>query len=762
MDLYPLLENTAIGSLATERLLKIVIFGAGAVTKIFYLPALLRGLSGLALAGIVDRSSDTLHALGPLPLGAQVLAMDADTALADPAVVTNADIALIALPHTLHVRTVVAALQAGLHVFSEKPLGLTAVEVVTMIDAARKSSRLLGVCQPRRSFPVVGAIGELLSQGKLGAIKSVFWDEGQPYAWPAQTLAQVRKSEGGCELYDIGAHAFDLLCQWFGALTVTDYIDDSAGGTPAEFEVRLGNCDLGQVVVRLSRLTRLANRVVIEGERGTLTWHLDQTDTFSISHHTALGLPEILIKVPSAGRPASTYEAVQAQLVAFGQAVLAGDPPPVAGDSALAYTHIFDQCTARMVKPAQPGSTAPSGPEYLVIGAAGFIGCALVEELLRQEKRVVALVHQPASAVRLLRYDLPVHLCDVAEPDSYARYITPDAVIINCAVSQAGEHLERVIIDGALALLAAAEQHGARRVVLLSSMLAYGDPPPQGIVNENTAEAPSQVLYARAKAEMERRCLRWSRGSKVEVVVLQPSCVFGPFAKDFGSAPLGAMREGEFFLFDEGRAAANLVFVNNLVDAILLAVEKPGISGRRYIVNEDDSATSWAEFYGTLSLAAFGVPISRFPSLSRAELDTICARWRAQHGFPRVFREAVRASLAASDWLNDKAIFKAWKALRRPAHRVPEPGPSQEWLGATVDAPTTTAALEALKNRLLAQRRLFVSESTGRFYTTCACYSSAKIRDELGWRPRMDRANALRATAEWAEHAYANLPFKSS
>jgi predicted dehydrogenase/nucleoside-diphosphate-sugar epimerase len=733
--------------------LRVLVLGAGAVTRIFYVPAFRKGLDGLLLAAVVDRSAAALEHLGTMPGSVRLCVTGIDEALADSSLISSVDMAIVALPHVLHETAVTKALQAGLHVFSEKPLGMSEAEVQRMISAAEAAERRLGVCQPRRSLPAVGGIARMLSSEALGTVRRVSWDEGQPYAWPAQSLAQVQHNFGGSELHDIGAHAFDVLCQWFGPMSVARYADDGLGGTPAEFEVDLVAQGELRVDVRLSRLRHLAQQVRIEGDRGVITWPLRSPDTFILESQQLLGLPNVEIKLPADGKPRSIYDAVHYQLHAFGRDVAGAEPLENPAESVLPYARIFDQCAA--MRPSAPLASAPATTlHYVVVGAAGFIGCALVEALLQHGHRVTALVHRPASAVRLLRRDVHVALCDVSRPDTYRDHIHPGSVVINCAVSQSGDDLEKVIIQGALALLESAQARGARRVVLLSSMLAYGDPPVGGVVDEASPKGTSLMLYALAKAQMEQRCQQWASVNSMPLVILQPTCVYGPHAKDFGSAPLADMLAGSFMLFDEGHAVANLVYVDNLVDAILLASEKPLASGSRYIVNEESEQTTWAAFYGTLAQAAFRVPAASFTSIGTEDLASLCRIWRRRHSFPEVLREAVRSSPAATDWLAGQGWFNAWRAMRsRAAPQVAAPPQQAEEPPVAMDDAQVEARRE-LRARLLAQRRLFVNESTARFFTTSATYSSARIRSELGWAPRVPRADALQATAVWAAHAY--------
>ena len=116
---------------------------------------------------------------------------------------------VIATPSALHAEQSIKALQAGVAVFCQKPLGRTASEVRAVVDAARKADRLLGLDLSYRHTEGMRRIRELIQAGELGRIGAadlVFHNAyGPGKAWffdPAQ-------SGGGCVI-DLGVHLVDL------------------------------------------------------------------------------------------------------------------------------------------------------------------------------------------------------------------------------------------------------------------------------------------------------------------------------------------------------------------------------------------------------------------------------------------------------------------------------------------------------------------------------------------------------------------------
>jgi predicted dehydrogenase len=89
--------------------------------------------------------------------------------LADPSV----DFVILTTPHALHTQQIIAAAQAGKHVFCEKPVGLSVKEVRQSLEACRAAGVRLGVGHERRFEPAVDELRKLLRSGSFGAIMHV-------------------------------------------------------------------------------------------------------------------------------------------------------------------------------------------------------------------------------------------------------------------------------------------------------------------------------------------------------------------------------------------------------------------------------------------------------------------------------------------------------------------------------------------------------------------------------------------------------------
>jgi predicted dehydrogenase len=154
--------------------------------------------------GICDPSSemtDAAHAIAP---GATT------TKSLDQLLDMNPDGLVIATPSALHARQAIQALDRGVAVFCQKPLGINGSEVGAVVEAARRKNRLLGVDFSYRHTQAMQIVRRMIGEGTIGhvyAVDLVFHNAyGPDKAW----FYDAKLSGGGCVM-DLGVHLVDLL-----------------------------------------------------------------------------------------------------------------------------------------------------------------------------------------------------------------------------------------------------------------------------------------------------------------------------------------------------------------------------------------------------------------------------------------------------------------------------------------------------------------------------------------------------------------------
>lgn len=139
---------------------------------------------------------------------------------------------VIATPSALHAEQSIAALERGMAVFCQKPLGRNAAEAQAVVDAARRADRLLSVDFSYRYTAAARAIAERVRSGELGQLFAADLVFHNAYGPDKPWFYDRAQSGGGCVM-DLGVHLVDLLLWMLDFPEVTDVSSTLlAGGKP--------------------------------------------------------------------------------------------------------------------------------------------------------------------------------------------------------------------------------------------------------------------------------------------------------------------------------------------------------------------------------------------------------------------------------------------------------------------------------------------------------------------------------------------------
>lgn len=127
---------------------------------------------------------------------------------------------VVATPSALHAEQAVRALERGVAVFCQKPLGRDAAEAARVVDAARAADRLLGVDLSYRHVAGMDRVRALAREGALGEVYAVHLAFHNAYGPDKPWFYDARQSGGGC-LQDLGIHLVDLALWVLGGPAVT-------------------------------------------------------------------------------------------------------------------------------------------------------------------------------------------------------------------------------------------------------------------------------------------------------------------------------------------------------------------------------------------------------------------------------------------------------------------------------------------------------------------------------------------------------------
>jgi nucleoside-diphosphate-sugar epimerase len=295
-----------------------------------------------------------------------------------------------------------------------------------------------------------------------------------------------------------------------------------------------------------------------------------------------------------------------------------------------------------------------AGQKILVTGVTGFIGSHLAPRLVDEKHAVVrGLARDPSKAAALAEAGIGIVRGDLRDAPSLARAVQDCAVVIHTAAQLSSVPDRQVFVDsnvvGTENILRASAAAGVRRFVHLSSVAVFGLAA-QGEVTDDTPRAPSGDPYCDTKLDSEELVFRDHREGRVPATILRPSSVYGPNSIHWTVVPLKRIKKGRMLLFDGGRGRLNYVYIDNLVDAILLATEDDKALGEAFIVS--DGASTWREYFDAYARMA-GKPSARSMPLWMAK---IWVRYRNLRSALR--REPYRIHPNALGFLGAKAVFR--------------------------------------------------------------------------------------------------------
>jgi nucleoside-diphosphate-sugar epimerase len=222
----------------------------------------------------------------------------------------------------------------------------------------------------------------------------------------------------------------------------------------------------------------------------------------------------------------------------------------------------------------------------LVIGADNFVGCPVLEALTRSDWAQPLVLSQTAG------FDAAVEMADS---------------IVNCTMGRPDD-----ITEAAQKVFAAAERLSRPPpVVHISSMTVYGSA--RGRVAENAPTPADGGAYAQAQLAADQLAAQYP-----QAIRLRTGVEYGPGCRQWSGVIadcLGRGRLGD--LGASGDGICNLLFIDDLVTAVLESLRRPQLQGRVFNLAMASPPT-WNEYFNAFGKALGTVPIRR---ISRRRLS---------------------------------------------------------------------------------------------------------------------------------------------
>jgi nucleoside-diphosphate-sugar epimerase len=299
--------------------------------------------------------------------------------------------------------------------------------------------------------------------------------------------------------------------------------------------------------------------------------------------------------------------------------------------------------------------------EVFVTGGTGFTGAALVKRLLADGHSVRVLDKNPG----LIANELESLGAKIAYGSVTDRALVADAmgepeVVLHLAAAfrETGapdELYKSVNVDGTRVVVEEAIRSGARKFVYCSTQGVHGhiDNPPG---DENSPIAPEDY-YQQTKFEGEQ-ALRDSANGKIEYTILRPTAIYGPGDPERFVMIYRRAMKGFFPMFGSVNPYYHPVYIDNLVDAFVLAMEPGRGAGEAYIIADEEYFPIKELVHRVASAVNTKVSTPTLPIAPLIIAGHVCEKICKPFGInPPIFPRRV-------DWFRQVRAFRIDKAKR--------------------------------------------------------------------------------------------------
>ena len=296
----------------------------------------------------------------------------------------------------------------------------------------------------------------------------------------------------------------------------------------------------------------------------------------------------------------SPHTGLRSTIEQFYGSIMGDVAAPVAPEAGVLNARLMDQIreacqSARKQRPAL-NARQENPPKILVTGASGFLGGRLVDVLSSQGDAVRGATRLVSRARTLPGVEWVQ--CDLASEEELRIALRNIETVFHCAALNGApgslEEFEDANVRGTLRLVRIAADAGVKTFVHVSSMAVYAAPDASStILDENSpydGRAAERGAYTRSKLTADAALLQYARRElSPRIIVLRPGTMYGPGARlPVGRFQLPSSRERPL-VAGSRRLPAGLVYVDNVVDAMLAAARSGVPTGSIYnLVDSED------------------------------------------------------------------------------------------------------------------------------------------------------------------------------
>ena len=594
--------------------IRVALIGAGYIAS--WHANALNMTQGAELVAVCDLSPAAANDL------ATAYGVQAFTAVEDLIAAEICDAVHILTPPPSHAALALTCLEAGFHVLVEKPFALNSADAAAVGAAAERAGRLAGVCHNFLGLPKYDRLKAAIEAGALGRVSAAELNWRFPLV-PLRSgpygLWMLQKPEN--ILFELGPHLFAFAHDLFGApeeimLRLDKPVTFPAGEVRPQSWRILARAGHVELAFTLSLVETFDDRsITVHGSSGRA--RLDfASDTLIFDRESAsdivigpfkrqlslarqslgAGLANGWRQFRSLNRQSPYALSFQATFSRFYAAIASGtslDPgfSPAAGE---AVTAAIAETAARIgapyrtdASPADPAPEALDGADVLVIGGTGFIGRHLTRTLVARGHRVRVVSRGRRGPFADLAGQVETVRVSLRDKDALVAAMQGVGTVFNLAKSadSTWEGCLENDVGVAVRIAEAALEAGVDRLIYTGTIASYDMSDPNRPITEETRFADDMTdrnLYARSKAECERRLMAMHRDQGLPLVIARPGIVIGE------GGPLQHWGIGRWHgagavrIWGDGRNTLPFVLIEDVSDALIRMMDRPKAIGQSF------------------------------------------------------------------------------------------------------------------------------------------------------------------------------------
>lgn len=229
--------------------------------------------------------------------------------------------------------------------------------------------------------------------------------------------------------------------------------------------------------------------------------------------------------------------------------------------------------------------------KVLVTGGTGFTGKALVKRLIDEGHKVIALDYKEGIKTQELKeWGAKVVIGSVTDKEVVERCMDGVEIVHHLAaafreLNVPESYYYDVNVNGTRIVLELAYRNGVKKFIYCSTCGVHGniENPPGG---EDAPIAPADY-YQRTKYEAEPFVKEYAKKG-MKTVILRPAAIYGPGDPERFFMIFKKVAKGSFPIFGRGDALYHPLYIDNLIDALMLCMESDKGNGREYLIADEE------------------------------------------------------------------------------------------------------------------------------------------------------------------------------